>query len=197
MNRAPSDHELMEAIRLGKAEALAALVDRHGGSMLALCRRIVRDAAEADEVFEEVFWQVWARSEQYDPLRGTPLAYLILLTRSRSLDRVRALRRRGARVLGVGGLSELERIRQAGEPDPSPHDALVVAEERVRVRRALALLTAAQRLAVELSFFEGLTHTEIAQRLDLPLGTVKTRIRRALLVLRKHLTATSGREEVA
>jgi RNA polymerase sigma-70 factor (ECF subfamily) len=183
------DVELMARIGSGDPAALGTLYERRSGLVLALCLRILRDRAEAEDVVEEIFWELWQRRDRYDRGRSAPLSYLLTLTRSRALDRLRFRRRR------EGVWAELH------EPDgdgasagpgsgvASPFDDLDAAQRREAIDRALDELPEPWRLAVELNFFEGLSHREIAERLGHPLGTVKTRIRQGLLNLRKALRA--------
>jgi RNA polymerase sigma-70 factor (ECF subfamily) len=182
----------VKAVAEGDPAALAALHDRHAAGVYAVCLRVLRDAEEAEEILEDVFWQLWRQARQYDATRGSVGVYLGTLARSRAIERLRVRERRvrlrselpdellGESSLGVAttGASPL-------------HDALSL-ERRARVRRALAELPAAQREAVELAFLEGLSHGEVAERLGEPLGTVKTRIRSGLLRLRGALV--EGRE---
>lgn len=177
------DTTLMERIGAGDARALEQLYERHGGAVLALCLRILRDRAEAEDVLEEVYWELWQRRERYDPERSAPFSYLMTLARSRALDRLRFRRRRE----GVWhGLPDAELPAGGG---PGPFEDTLLAEQRAAIERALHELPEASRRAVELNFFEGLSHREIADRLGDPLGTVKTRIRQGLLALRKVLRA--------
>lgn len=197
MSDPPDDKTLMQRIQSGSEQALEQLYDRYAPAVLALCQRIVRSESEAEDVLEQVFWEVWSRAERYDATRGAPLSYLLLLARSRSLDRIRARRRRDGRTVLVGDIDELERIAlPASGGNDSPLEHALVDEQRVRMRAALGELDSRQREVVELNFFDGLTHSEIAAQLDLPLGTVKTRIRRGLGVLRKHLRARGRPHEV-
>ena len=172
----------MRDLQAGRPEALEAIYDRYSPSILALCRRMLRDDSEAEEVLEQVLWELWSRADRYDASRGNPLSYLLLLARSRSLDRIRARQRQASRVVVVGGLGELERLA-AGDGSDTPLDHTLLAERRTRVRAALESLDARQRQVIEMAFFDGLTHREISEHLGLPLGTVKTRIRRGLGVL--------------
>lgn len=178
------DAVLMARIGRGDANAFEELYRRHGGAVLALCLRILRDRAEAEDVLEEVFWELWQRRDRYDRERAAPFSYLMTLTRSRALDRLRFRRRREGvwQSMGVGE-------PPAAPEDPTPYDGALVAEQRAAIERALRELPEASRRAVELNFFEGLSHREIADRLGDPLGTVKTRIRQGLLSLRKVLRA--------
>jgi RNA polymerase sigma-70 factor (ECF subfamily) len=186
------DGDLIKAVAEGDADALAVLYDRHGAAVYSLCLRMLRDADDAEELLEDVFWQLWRRADQFDPTRGSALAYLLTLTRSRAIDRLRARERR------VRLRSELpdpllgENLLGAATLPGSPLQAALALERRVRVRSALAELPAAQREAVELSFLEGLSHPEISSRLGEPLGTIKTRIRNGLLRMRDSLRDATG-----
>lgn len=177
------DALLMARIGRGDADAFEALYRRHGGAVLALCLRILRDRAEAEDVLEEVFWELWQRRDRYDPERAAPFSYLMTVSRSRALDRLRFRRRREGAWQGLGD-AELPAAAES-----SPYDGALLAEQRAAIERALSELPEASRRAVELNFFEGLSHREIADRLGDPLGTVKTRIRQGLLALRKVLRA--------
>jgi len=186
------DGELIKAVAEGDADALAVLYDRHGTAVFSLCLRMLRDAEEAEELLEDVFWQLWRRADQFDPTRGGALAYLLTLARSRAIDRLRARQRRtrlrselpdpllGESLLGAQSLAS------------SPLQEALALERRDRVRLALAALPPPQREAVELSFLEGLSHPEISTRLGEPLGTIKTRIRSGLLRMRDVLREATG-----
>lgn len=164
---------LLERLARGDRAALAELFDSHGGLVNALALRILRDASEAEDVVQEVFLQVWRQAERYDASRGSPEAWLSTIARSRALDR---LRRRAAR-------------REESETAAPVAFQLPDSDASLSVRKALELLPAEQRRAVELAYFGGLTQTEIADTLGQPLGTVKTRIRTALLRLREALAS--------
>ena len=167
----------------GEASGLEALYDRHATAVYSLALRIVRDTAEAEDVTQEVFSQAWAQAGRYDSARGAVVAWLLMMARSRALDR---LRRRRA-VLKEGPSDDV----LATIPDPGPSvELLTAAEEQARTARAaLAGLPAAERTALELAYYEGLTHVEIAARTATPLGTVKTRIRTALRRVRDMMAA--------
>ena len=142
------------------------------------------DRHEAEEVTLDVFHQVWRQAGRYDPERGRPMAWLLLIARSRSLDRLRsgARRRQHARPLG-----EDDEARHAAAPDASGR-----VEREELVRRALAGLSANQRAVLELAYLGGLSQSQVAERLELPLGTVKTRARRGLMQLRDAMTTPDG-----
>lgn len=178
------DEGLMRAIAKRDPTALAGLYDRHRGAVFGICLRILGPGPDAEEVLEDVFMEVWRRPERYRSGASGPLVYLVVLARSRAIDRLRALRRQrdGRDRWAVATQSASE----PAAPGTPLRDALD-AEARVLAGDALAVLSADERRAVELAFWQGLTHSEIAQRLDEPLGTVKTRIRRGLARLRAAL----------
>lgn len=179
MTAEPDDFELMRRIARGDREALGMLYDRHGGLVLALGIRTLRDRADAEEFVSDVFLEIWQRADRYDPARGAPVTYLTLLARSRAIDRQRSPAFRAkSRQEPVD--SQMKRTSPAD--DPSSH--AILDESARQVRQALQNLDEPYRQAVELAFYEGLSHTQIAQRLDKPLGTVKTYVRQGLIRLR-------------
>jgi RNA polymerase sigma-70 factor (ECF subfamily) len=169
----------------GDERALATLYDLHSRAVYSLALRIVGDEADAEDVLLDVFDQAWRQAGRYDAQRGTVAAWLLNLARSRAIDRVRARR---ARPDTSAATDDALALLPADAADPG--DALAAARDAERVRRALGELPVLQRLAIELAYFEGLTQSEIAERLEQPLGTVKTRIRNGLLKLREVLSGT-------
>ena len=167
--------------------ALAVLHDRHARTLFALCLRILRDAEEADEVLEDVFFQLWQRADQYDASRGSVLAYLVTLARSRAIERVRRQSRRGRLRRAVGDGVVQAALLDGSNGGATPLQNAIEHERRRHVRSALAKVPARERVALELSFLDGLSHAEIARQLGEPLGTVKTRIRSGFLRLRESL----------
>lgn len=186
------DLTLMELVARRDAGALDALYLRHSPLVFALCLRVLRNHAEAEEVLQEVFWELWRSSSRYAAERGSARVYLVQLARSRSLDRVRLRRRREALLADAGGPAVVAEELGNDARGPSALSAALSSEEQRQVRAALCELSESERRAVTLSFFEGLSHAEIAAELGEPLGTVKTRIRRALLRLRTVLVRDGG-----
>jgi RNA polymerase sigma-70 factor (ECF subfamily) len=171
-----TDAELMRAIAAGETASFRAFYDRHAGRAYALLCRLLPQGSDAEDVLQETFCQVWDRAGQYDPARATPLVWLLLIARSRARDLLRRQCRR-------------PEVADAAEPGVAadPGAGLEQTEARLRVCAALTRLPEEQLRALRLAFFGGLTHGEIAQALELPLGTVKTRIRLALARLRNLL----------
>jgi RNA polymerase sigma-70 factor (ECF subfamily) len=177
-----SDAGLVSQIERGDADALAELYDRHAGRLLGLTARILADEAEAEDVAQEVFLHVWRNPASYDASRGEVLSWLLVLARSRAIDRLRALRRRG-RELQV----EIEAVPLASAEDTESRAA--DGERREAIGKLLGELPAEQRQALELAYFGGYTQNEIAGLMKSPLGTVKTRIRQGTLKLREQFQA--------
>jgi len=185
---APADDALLAALLQRivhqDARALETLYDHTAARVYGLVQRVLRDHATAEEVVEDTFWQVWRQAPRFDAARGRPLTWLLAIARSRAIDALRREHRFQH--------EELPADDALAEPAGSPADAdtlCAAAQDRQRLHAALALLPARDRQLVSLGFLRGLTHEEIAAQQALPLGTVKSLIRRALLQLRQHLEA--------
>src|SRR5437773_3227076 len=176
--------DLIRRMAEGDADACGRFYDRYARLVYPLILRIVQDPADAADVLQEVFWEAWQAAASYDSARGSPEAWIVMRARTRAIDRVRAVRRRGETF--VAPVDEAT----VGAPTPPGGDAAVRAEERQLVASALAQLSQAQREIIELAYYSGLTQREIAERLEQPLGTVKTRIRLALARLREMVAPT-------
>ena len=176
------DVSCLRRIASGDQAAAGGLYDRHSRALYSLILRIVGDETEAEDVLQEVFAQAFRQASRYDASRGAVAAWLLMMARSRAIDRLRARRTRFEGATGEVTLDEM--------PDAQPNVAAVMLtdEQTRKVRRALGQLPLLQRMAIELAYYEGLSHSEIAERLEQPLGTVKTRIRLGLLKLRDTLT---------
>jgi RNA polymerase sigma-70 factor, ECF subfamily len=168
--------ELIRGMAAGDRAAFAAFYDRYAPLAYSVILRIVRDRADGADVLQEVFWEAWRSATAYDASRGSPEAWIVMRARTRAIDRVRARRRREETF--VAPVDETV-ARDAGV------DVARRVEDRGFVGSALEQLPLPQREAIELAYFEGLSQTEIAERLKQPLGTVKTRIRAGLERLRE------------
>jgi RNA polymerase sigma-70 factor (ECF subfamily) len=180
--RRDADEALMRRIQNGDETALGTLYDRYGGLVYSVANRILRDSGAAEEVLQDIVHQIWRTAARFDFERGSFTAWLLVMARSRSIDR---LRRRS-----------LPTAEDPAEPgnialraDINLEDATARNLMMAQVRKALDALPETQRQAMELAYFEGLTQTEIASRTGDPLGTVKTRLRTAVASLKKALGA--------
>lgn len=175
-----SDGELLRRIGAGEVQAVGELYDRYAPTLLPLAIRIVHDRPEAEDVVHDAFVAVSDRAGQYVPERGSVAAWLITLVRNLSIDRKRRRDRRGTLARDILAHEPQETIQ-------GPEELTSGAAERAKVRRALADLPEAQRVTLEIAFFEGLTYPEIAAREGVPLGTIKSRAARAIASLREAL----------
>lgn len=173
-----ADVDVVMRVAAGDRDAVAELYDRHASRVLGLAYRIVQNSSDAEDVVQEVFSQAWRTAPAYRATRGTVAGWLLMMARTRAIDRLRSRQGKQASV----GADHLESVPS---DSPAVPDQLIASEQAVQVREAMLELPADQRTALELAYFEGLTHTEIAERLRTPLGTVKTRIRSALTALRR------------
>ncbi|MEZ4363045.1 MAG: sigma-70 family RNA polymerase sigma factor [Kofleriaceae bacterium] len=173
------DADLVRAMAEGQQQALAALYERHASVMLGLAMRIVRNRKEAEDLLHDVFLEAWRSAKTFDPKRGRVRTWLAIRMRSRALDQQKSSRI--SRNAGDGGLERLV----AEDAPPSPDHA--------KVRSALEELPPEQRQVIELAYFEGLSCSEIAERIGAPIGTVKSRLSAAMSKLR----ATLGRGKEA
>ncbi len=174
------DAELMARVRQRDPNALRALYDRHSSMVYGLGLRILRDATEAEDLTQDVFLHLWRRAELYDGERGVFLGWLVSLVRNRAIDRIRARRTHAKKADAY----EAERQGDVAPRQQDPNETAYVAELRHAVARALGVLPEPQRSALELAYFGGLSHSEIAEKLEAPLGTVKARIRQGMIRLR-------------
>jgi len=176
------DEVVIQRIGTGDHGALGALYDLHGRTVYRLALRILGDPAEAEEVVQDVFMQVWRGAMRYDQGRATVAGWLLMMARSRAIDRVRA---KQARPIGDGtGEITISRLADAGA---GPEASVISGQAVERLKAALQDLPKSMRAAIELAYYEGLTQSAIAERLGEPLGTVKTRMRTALQKLRSTL----------
>jgi RNA polymerase sigma-70 factor (ECF subfamily) len=184
IDRESSDLELLARIQAGDASALDVLYGRYAPPVYSLVWKVLQNAEEAEDVALDVFWQIWRQADRYDPSRGAPPAWIFTVARSRAIDRLRARHRREDRTVSF---DDPEMNLDPLDEEAAPDQVASFRQTRDAVREAMKSLSPAQREAVELAFFKGLTHVEIARKLRKPLGTIKTRIRQGLIRLRKKL----------
>ena len=178
------DSELVSRMTAGEDAALGDLYDRYGKMVYALALAIVREPADAEEVVVDAFGQAWRQAASFDPSRGSVGAWLATIARSRALDTIRARGRRVRAHERAALFSDEGLATPVATAGSDPARRVERTEARRLVSQALAALPGPQRTAIELAYFEGLSQSEIAERLAEPLGTVKTRIRTGMEKLR-------------
>jgi RNA polymerase sigma-70 factor, ECF subfamily len=178
------DSELITRVRDGQTEALDEIYRRYASPVYSLAWKILQNPEESEDVTLDVFWQIWRQAARYDAARGAPPAWIFTLARSRAIDRLRARHRKEDRTISFDDPAV---VLDPLDQDATPDQVASYRQNRDAVREAMKVLSAPQREAIELAFFQGLTHVEIAEKLRLPLGTVKTRIRQGLIRLRRQM----------
>ena len=176
-DEAGADIALLARMAAGDEGALGELYDRHSRLLFGLILRIVRERRDAEEVLQEVFVRAWTRADTYSPTLGSPAAWLIGIARNRAIDRLRT---------NVVRLRAVEHVTPA-PPIQTPEALASMSERRREIREAMASLPVEQCQLIECAYFEGLTQSELAARFNIPLGTVKARVRTGLLTLRSLL----------
>lgn len=194
--RAADDDEL--AILLGRVmrqdeAALSDLYSRMSGPVYAVAMRYTRRVDLAEEVLQDTFWQIWRQAPRFDPARGTAAAWIMTMARSRAMDALRASSRTQART---SPMSAADTIERCGDHAPDPLDLLGEVQRDSLLHKALSALDPLKRQLVGLAFYRGLTHEEIASQTGLPLGTVKSHLRRTLTALKQALGADGGIEDL-
>lgn len=174
------DTDLFQALKAGQSSALGILYDRYGSLVYGLALRILRNPQEAEDLTQEIFLNLW-RSDSYNPARGSLSSFLTVMTRSRAIDKLRS------RGTSVKFLERWQHAMTAETRTDNPFEQVSLGERSQQVRAALAELSENQRQILEMAYYEGLSQSEIATQLDIPLGTVKTRARTGLLKLRQTL----------
>jgi RNA polymerase sigma-70 factor (ECF subfamily) len=175
------DRLLIEQIILQDQEALGMLYARYAAMVKGLAYRILNSPEEAEEVVLDVFSQIWRKASSYDSRQSRVDTWIFMIARSRTLDKLRSLSRLAQVVTACEHLVSV--------PLNTPEEELIISERREQVRTAMANLPSEQRQVIELAYYQGLSHTEIAAKMNLPLGTIKTRIRLGLNKLRQGLSS--------
>ena len=176
-----TDEELVRAMAAGNSSALGILYDRYSSLVYRLALRILENPQEAEDLTQEIFLNLW-RSGSYNPSRGSLGSFLTTLTRSRAIDKLRS---RGSNLKFIQRWSQMMISEEISSP--TPFESASLSQRSHHVRNALAQLPEKQRQVLELAYYEGLSQSEIAARLSIPLGTIKSWSRQGLLNLRKNL----------
>lgn len=172
-----SDQELFARILARDSRAIADLYDRHSRLLFSVAYRMLQNRGDAEEVLQEVFLAIWTRGSTYNQALGSPAAWLVLTTRTRAIDRLRTQR----------ADHHVEARLDAPEPVPTPESAAQRTDSQRMVAKALGEISPGQRELIQTAYFEGLSQSELAARFQLPLCTVKTRIRAGMKSLREAL----------
>jgi RNA polymerase sigma-70 factor, ECF subfamily len=174
--------ELLRRIATRDCGALGEFYDQTARPLFSIACQMLGNAGEAEEVIQDVFVQIWTKAGAFDAAKGHPFHWALSITRNRSIDRLRARQRRSRVMVDLDGDQELEKI-----VEPAPEEASLMNNEVMVIRSAVNSLPKDQQQAIEMAFFGGMTHQEIAETLKQPLGTIKARIRRGMLKLREVL----------
>lgn len=175
-----TDAELCQAITAGESSALGIIYDRYASLVYRLALKILTNPQEAEDLTQEIFLILW-RSNTYNPTRGSLSSFLTTLTRSRAIDKLRS---RGSNFKFLQRWSQMMATETS---PPTPFESASLKQRSHYVKTALSQLPEKQRQVLEMAYYEGLSQSEIAKKLDIPLGTIKTWCRQGLLTLRKHL----------
>jgi RNA polymerase sigma-70 factor (ECF subfamily) len=180
--------ELMRKIALRDSAALDAFYERYHRLVFSLVLRVIRVREDAEDVVVDVFWQIWQQAGRYDESRGKPVTWLLTIARTRAIDALRSSNRQAAHI-SLAATADTPEDRRPSAIAETPGDPGILADTRQAVRVALKSLPDQQRIPLEMAYFEGMTHTEIAETLNQPLGTMKDRIRMGMSHLRRQLKA--------
>ncbi len=181
---ARSEGELLLAVAEGDREAFGGLYDRYCAMVHGVVRGVIRDPSQSEEVTQEVFVEAWRTAGRFDPDRGSVRTWLLTMAHRRAIDRVRSEQSARDRTQRIGRRDRPRAFDEVSE-------TVETTDEHAQVRAALDLLTDLQRQAVELAYYQGFTYREVAEILDTPLGTIKTRMRDGLIRLRDTLGVTT------
>ncbi len=174
--------ELLRRIAAQDRDALSEFYDQTARPLFSIACRMLGNVPDAEEVIQDVFVQIWTKAGMFDAEKGQPFHWVLALTRNRCIDGLRARQRRSRVMVDMTGEPELDQAAEA-----APADAPVMADDAAVIQSVVNNLPKDQRQAIEMAFFGGLTHQEIAESLNEPLGTIKARIRRGMLKLREAL----------
>ena len=183
---ADEEREWMTQVQNGDKLALKKLYDRFSNILLGMIYKILRDREESEDLLQEIFVKIWNKADQYDPSRGSAYSFIATLARNRAIDRTRSRafknRRKDDYVI-----NDDEYSFNLSTDNPNPEEKIELNERAVGVRKALAKLNENERQVLYISYFDGLSQSEIAEKIDIPLGTVKYRMRQGMIKLRDML----------
>ena len=177
-------NDLLGQVAEGNQAAFGQLYDQCGGRVLGLVRRLLKDSAQSEEVAQEIFLEVWQNAKRYDPAKGSATTWILTMSHRRAVDRIRSSQSTRDRDTKIG-------LRDMETEYDSVSESVEIRVEHERVGQALLRLTELQRQAVTLAYYGGYSHSEVAEMLKVPIGTVKTRLRDGMIRLRDELGVAS------
>lgn len=180
------DRELMRRIASREPEALGELYDHYNKLLFGLLKPIVKKHTEAEDLLQEVFTSIWEKAEQFDTERGTPYTWIVSLTRNKGIDRLRSKVYKEQKKQSTS-LDDEEVFMPLFSHENNPLENTILSDRAKRVGEALNKLSEKQRSVIQVAYFDGLTQSEISEEYDIPLGTVKTRMRDGMIKLREIL----------
>ena len=187
-SRELEDRQLIHQSAAGEKEALEELYSRYGTAVYSMARYMLRNEALAEEATQEVFLNIWLKAASYNAERGRPKAWVMSVAHHKIVDIIRSRRRN----IAMANPTDYEILESLPSSQRATDEQAITNLEGERIRKSLAILPPAQREVIELAYFQGLSQSEIAQKLDQPLGTVKTRVRLAMQKLRVELEENVG-----
>lgn len=185
---ATDDVELIARIAMGDREAFAEFYKRHISLVYSTAFRVLNNASDAEDVAQDVMFMLWEKSPMYDKSRGKPGTWTVTMARNKAIDRLRSIQRR---IKLNTGIEEETRIHEQTSETSLPTDDLEAGEQNSFVRSAVLKLNKDQREVIEMAYFNGLSQQEISERINKPIGTVKARIRRGMIRLRRLVTTNA------
>jgi RNA polymerase sigma-70 factor (ECF subfamily) len=177
-------NDLLGLVAEGNQKAFGELYDQLSGRVLGLVRRLLKDHAQSEEVTQEIFLEVWQNAQRYDPSKGSATTWILTMAHRRAVDRIRSSQSTRDRDTRIG-------LRDMETEYDSVSESVEITVEHERVGKALQRLTELQRQAVTLAYYGGYSHSEVAEMLKVPIGTVKTRLRDGMIRLRDELGVAS------
>lgn len=172
---------IMGRLAVGEQDALSELYQRTSAKLFGVCLRILNDREEAEDVLQDVYLTVWRRADRFDSGRASPITWLATIARNRSIDRLRQIGRRG-------GERPMEAAAEVADTGPDAFDLMADSDDGRRLRECLGGLDGPTQTSIAAAFYGGITYEQLAERLRVPLGTIKSRIRRGLIKLRECLS---------
>jgi len=184
------EREWMAEVQAGDKKALGKLYNRYNRILFGMIYKVLRNREESEDLLQEIFVQAWEKADQYDPTRGTVYSFLVTMTRNKAIDRTRSKAYKNSKK-DDHVINDDDFSLNLSHNSPNPEENMELNERAVKVREALGSLNKKEREVLYISYFHGLSQTEISDKIDIPLGTVKYRMRQGMIKLREMLVETA------